>query len=152
MRGFDVGTRTTRCDVCFVSPLAELLGRRWRRASDRISSVSTSWASASEQSHPRRPFTVRAFEIRSLSHSCSTPFKYFKWVRCGAITRLQDHHQFIHQAADGHISASSYLLSFRCRTEDVGCWPSSKPPGTSGTATDRRHYSSFLLPNNSRRN
>ena len=81
-----------------------------------------------ERFHPQQPFTVVAFETRCPSRSCSTPFKYFKWVRCGAITWLLDKHQFIHQAADGHTAAG---LPPRCKThEDAACSPSTKPPQT----------------------
>ncbi len=43
-----------------------------------------------ERFHPQRPFTVVVFETWCWSRSCSTLFKYFKWVRCGAITWLMD--------------------------------------------------------------
>lgn len=62
-----------------------------------------------EHFHPQWPFTVVAFETGCPSHSCSTLLKYFKWLRCGAITRLLDKHQFIHQAADGR-AAGGYVL------------------------------------------
>lgn len=64
-----------------------------------------------ERFHSQWPFTVVAFETRCLSHSCSTPFKYFKWVRCGAITWLLDKHQFIHQTGDWHTAARFYFAS-----------------------------------------
>lgn len=86
---------------------------------------------ATERSCPQWPFTVVAFETQCLSHSCSTPFKYFKWVRCGAITWLLDKHQFIHQAGNRHTAARFY---FAC----------SSLVRMQGKATNSKHYWSFL--------
>lgn len=97
------------------------------------------------------------FETRSLTHSCSTPFKYFKRVGCGAITRLLDDQRV-------HPPASSYLLNLQIRAGGVedgrgrwgvgrgGAWRTADLPQTlaeSATlAADRRHDSSSLLPHN----
>lgn len=104
MRGFDVSCATR---VLFVAVSRD--GASGVRQTESAPSAPAEHQRQS-QSHPRRPFTVHAFEIRSLSRSCSTAFKYFRRVRCGAITRLLERHRFTHQAGDGHISALLYLL------------------------------------------
>lgn len=77
------------------------------------------------------PSTLVAFETQCLSHPCLTPFKYFKWVHCGAITWLLDKHQVIHQAGDGH-TALGYTFASWLQKSCEDSWPSTKPSRTRG--------------------
>lgn len=100
--------QTQSAAPCFVSLVSQT--RRdggVRRASGRIEPRQH----ASERTLPGGPSPPALFETRSLTHSCSTPFKYFKRVSCGAITRLLDYQRV-------HPSASSYLLNLQKRARE----------------------------------
>lgn len=104
--GLNVGT-------CLCSSLASLTQNQLCQQGPSIT--------VTERFHLQWPFTVVAFETRCLSHSCLTPFKYFKWVRCGAITWLLDKHQFIHQASDGLLLGCALLPHSKTHKVLWGC-------------------------------
>ena len=98
-----------------------------------------------ERFPPPWPLPVAALETRCPSRSCLTLFKYFKWVRCGAITWLLDEHQFIHQAGDGR---SRSVLCLLAAEHNRSCEDAASSPWVQPSRNCNKPYSLYLMSQN----